>query len=311
MEVQKKLLANTKKALKEHSSTAFFAFHSPYVSSRAIRLPKIKHPLQFLESIEERQGKRSSMEDASFILETDYSLFLGVFDGHGGSMVSSYAARRLSEIFSDYQGPCPKNIEEILKHSFLVVQQEIENLHSNWATTGSTAVVSWIDKKENLLYTATLGDSTANIYRLIKDKWQSIPLSCIRNWSSKRDRASAKRALGEEIPFKDTPKEMRHPLPGFSVYSGCGLNVSRALGDVAYKGVIHIPKITLIGIVPGDIIILACDGLKDFVAEEEIIEQIGFCKSFRNIAKQLATYAIEEGCSSDNVSIIALQCKLC
>ncbi len=298
----KKLLGNAKKALKEH---ALLQPHSAcYASLRAVSLPRKKRILSFSVNAAEEQGRRYSMEDALFIVDKKQSLCLGVLDGHAGSEVAGYAAKRFQEIFSS-QDP-PFDVEQALRDAFLLIQDEIEYLHPEWSHIGSTAIVVWIDKEENLIYTATLGDSFAGIYRVVRKTWKTIPLSCIRNWSSKRDRASAKKALGAEIPWRKSHKEMRHPPPGLSVWSGCGLNVSRALGDVAYKGMIHDPKIAVAAILPRDIIILACDGLKDFTTEEEIIEQIGLCESFEKLSKQLADYAIRVKNSSDNVSVIAL-----
>jgi serine/threonine protein phosphatase PrpC len=170
-------------------------------------------------------------------------------------------------------------------------------------------VVCYVDKKTHHIYTATLGDSEANIYRKFDDKLKSIPLSCIRDWSSKKDAHRASIALGRpqiaiNWPKISNPKYLRFPYPFF------GINVSRSIGDVLLSGspekpgVIHKPKITRIQVKSGDLLILACDGLKDYVSDNEIVSILK--NPPPNPAKHLVNYAIDEGNSLDNVTVLAI-----
>ncbi len=86
------------------------------------------------------------------------------------------------------------------------------------------------------------------------------------------------------------------------------LNVARALGDVSFAGTKEAPGVILEA---GDILILACDGLKDYVSEYEIIEQIAKSKPSINLAKTLVDYAINKKESKDNVSVLILSIIPC
>ena len=55
---------------------------------------------------------------------------------------------------------------------------EVIKEHKEWNAVGSTLVMSFIDNNTNIIYTATVGDSEANIYRWIDGEIKSIPLSC-------------------------------------------------------------------------------------------------------------------------------------
>jgi serine/threonine protein phosphatase PrpC len=305
-EEELKMAKNTELALKEHRAFYRSCQKHSYAPLSSLKAFYKKSGLRFFPYKEERQGKRATMEDASFIQESKKHLCAGIFDGHAGSFVSSYAAKRFSELFSVKILSSCLSIYSLLQEGFSTVQKEIREQHPEWDYMGSTAVISIIDKRRNRIYTATLGDSSGHIYRILRKKWKTIPLSCVRNWASKRDFASVKKALGEEIPRRKDPKTMRHPPPGFSVHSGCGLNVSRALGDVAYKGVIHTPKITMAKLLPEDIVVLACDGLYDYASEDAIIEEIGSCQKKKDLAKNLIDCAIEKRGSMDNVSVISI-----
>ena len=150
---------------------------------------------------------------------------------------------------------------------------------------------SFLDKVTHTIYTATLGDSEARIYRKSN---LCIPLSCIRNWKSTEDRERAGDALmGKE---KKSPKSMR-------VH---GLNVSRGFGDCFTPQVSSEPVLSLNQVQPGDCIVLASDGLWDFVFEEEISHTI-FTR--KNPAKALALYTAEEALGLDNVTAISITVK--
>lgn len=301
-----KMWKNCKKALKEHASSLYPFYKGVYAPMKEVFLAKDPQLLRYAHIAKEEQGRRSQMEDRHFYLENERGILVGVLDGHNGVQVANYAAYRFLEQFFLLLEQCNHNVYQAFFSFFTLVQGEIEQNHPGWDQIGSTAVISYLEKETNYVYTATLGDSEANIYRPLKGRYRSIPLSCIRNWSSKRDFASAKTALGVALPYKKNPKEMRHPPFGESVHSGFGLNVSRSLGDVAYKGVIHLPKITLTTLLKGDILLLACDGLKDFVLEEEITQIIGLHQGREGLVGDLIDYALSIKKSTDNITILAI-----
>ncbi len=304
--LEQKMWQNCKKALKEHAFSLYPFYKGVYAPMKEVFLSDRPQVLTYTHLAKESQGRRAQMEDRHFIIEGEKGILVGVLDGHNGVQVANYAAYRFLEQFFSTLEFYEYNVYQAFIHFFELIQEEIEKHHPGWDQIGCTAVISYLEKETNYVYTATLGDSEANIYRLIKGHRRSIPLSCIRNWSSKRDFASAKAALGVALPRKKNPKEMRHPPPGESVHSGFGLNVSRALGDVAYKGVIHSPKITLTTLLPGDVLLLACDGLKDFVLEKEIMQIIDLHQGKDTLVEELIDYAISFKKSTDNVTILAV-----
>ncbi|MBS0627663.1 MAG: protein serine/threonine phosphatase 2C family protein [Verrucomicrobia bacterium] len=304
--LKEKMLQNCKKALKEHAALLYPLYKGVYASLKEIFLSDNPQKLRYTHLVKDTVGRRSQMEDRHFYIENEKGILLGVLDGHNGIQVANYAAYRFQEQFFSFLEELDYNIYQAFLDFFLLIQEEIEMKHPGWDQIGTTVVVCYVEKETNYLYTATLGDSEANIYRLLGEKRKSIPLSCIRNWSTKRDFVSAKKALGVAIPYKKNPKEMRHPPFGESVHSGLGLNVSRALGDASFKGVIHSPKITATTLLPGDILLLACDGLKDFVPEKEIIQIIDYHLGQGSLVQALVDHAIIHRKSTDNVTISAV-----
>ncbi len=267
--------------------------------------------LSFLHSAAEKQGIRTRMEDAHFFEEINQGAITGVFDGHGGMEVAAYACEKFKIKFPEALLKANGDIHAAFIQAINDTQVEIAQ-HREWDNQGSTAVLCFIDKQFHKIYTATLGDSEANIYRKINGKLKSIPLSCVRDWTSKKDsqrRLAAIKKWPEALKsyqplISNFPKELRF----FS------LNVSRALGDVGRAGtaetpaVVHKPKITIQQMQPGDVLILACDGLKDFADENEIVEQIQK-ESVKKLADQIVDFALDEAFSRDNVTVVAIQVR--
>ena len=85
-----------------------------------------------------------------------------------------------------------------------------------------------------------------------------------------------------------------------------GCNVSRALGDTHQKVIIAKPKITVTQLIPGDTLILCCDGLIDCksVDQTHIIDRINECEDAQELAQQLTVDGLGSG---DNVSIIVIK----
>lgn len=88
------------------------------------------------------------------------------------------------------------------------------------------------------------------------------------------------------------------------------LNVSGAFGDqlqTQLGGISTNGKITINKFEDGDFLVLACDGCTDEVSPNKmagILEREG-----TQAAKELVRHSIEDEGSSDNVSVIVLQCK--
>ncbi len=300
-----KMFKNAAKAIHEHN---------PYLSrdsaKKILAFPNIvettddvTRQLQVKTHAEALQGKRRSMEDAYFICRMDQGTLSGVFDGHGGSEVAKYAN-------TEFQRRFPEKLRELNGNVHSAFSALIDQIHAEvkekpeWNPMGSTAVICFLIG--SLVYTATLGDSEARNYR----GDAVIPLSCVRNWASKNDTVRAVNAYissGEYAkaiaagawPKSPKPKQIRYP------YVSAGLNVSRAIGDVAIEDATsRKPKITVQRLYPGDFVVIACDGLWD-VAQDYGVSEI--VRNNRiNPAEEIARYAITSG-STDNVTVVVLR----
>lgn len=306
-----KMEKNLAKAKKEHG------YGGPEQLS-----PINTQPLQCETGHAEAQGPRPFMEDAHFNLPLENGTLVGVLDGHGGKAVANLASMRFQALFPQILKKHEGNVHQAFEETFLTIQEEIIK-QSKFNHVGSTAVICYIEKSTNRVYTATLGDSEANIYRMINGRCISIPLSCVRDWSSTRDeKRAAKATQGEyKVPivqfwnkFGLEPKDRRVNRKMVSLLLNNtfdGVNVSRAFGDQsnnigrAFNAVIAKPKITILSLEPGDILVLACDGLKDYVKEDILVKCIEKFrdKTSEEISKILVELAL--CCSTqDNVTVL-------
>lgn len=299
---KKKMWKNSLKAIEEHQKKDPKA---PYIRVEEIIFLENCFSLAFSFDFSEARGLRLTMEDAHFFKEIDQGVIMGVLDGHGGDVVARYASQVFQDRFSGTLNKMGNNVHQAFSCIIDEIHEEVEK-HREWNEIGSTAVICFIDKNTNEIFTATLGDSEANIYRKINGKLKSIPLSCIRDWSSPKDAKRAANALNnpkiaEIWPKEKNPKRLRFPYP-------YGVNVSRAIGDVRFSpAVIHKPKITRYQVQEGDTLILACDGLKDYVLEEEIISLLEKEQNKGKIAQKLIQFALYEKNSFDNVTIVIIK----
>lgn len=314
-EAERKMWKNAYKAIEEHRKKSLDSYPAPDLVLESLDVMKTKvssAPLHFAYSVAEAQGRRPTMEDAHFVCENENALFLGVFDGHGGKDVAEYACKQFQNGFYETVLNASNNVHQAFEQLIHEVQEEIAS-NQKFFRQGSTAVISYIDKASSLIYTATLGDSEANIYREIDSSLKSIPISCVRDWSSPNDALRASLVMDDPEIAKEWPKVENSKYLKLRVNDGLynfSVNVSRAFGDTLYTkdkekpGVIHKPKITINRVQAGDILVLACDGLKDYVAEDKISKKISGITE-KNLAQALVNYALEEG-SYDNVSVIAV-----
>ncbi|MES2200330.1 MAG: PP2C family protein-serine/threonine phosphatase [Chlamydiota bacterium] len=305
-----KMLKNSRKAIEEHArrspNFAYASLQEGLPSIETMTTHTDLPPLNFSYVAAEDQGVRESMEDAHFFKEIEQGVIIGVLDGHGGVEVARFASELFWQRFPDVLTKVNGNVREAFETLIHEIHQKVA-AKAEWNHIGSTAVLCFIDKSTHHIYTATLGDSEANIYRKNKEgNFQSIPISCVRDWSSLKDAKRAALALGNPRiaimwPQVNDPKRLRYPSPFF------GINISRCIGDVAFhSAVIHKPKITVNKLQVGDILILGCDGLKDYVPENEIVDQLYQTEADENLAKRLVKYAINVKKSLDNVTILVV-----
>ncbi|XP_017770293.1 PREDICTED: protein phosphatase 1E-like [Nicrophorus vespilloides] len=210
------------------------------------------------------KNTRRKMEDRHTIIndlntifndqEASPSSYYAIFDGHAGHDAAAYSAAHLHQYLAESRhfvsNPEQALIDAFCKTDALFIEKcKVENFSS-----GTTAVCALLRPKEKSLYIAWVGDSQALIAN------QGKILQCVN----------------PHKPFRPDEKERIENEGGMIIYWGTWrvngqLAVSRAIGDAEYKPfVIAVPEVREIPLSGSeDFIILACDGLWDFLSEED------------------------------------------
>lgn len=259
------------------------------------------------------QGKRPQNEDkhdAILNLSGDnknkaFIDYFAVYDGHGGKSVSKFLSKNLPQCFIDKRVTYPLK-QKYIKRIYEYWQNELKTKYKETAMdTGSTCSIVIHFKKNECDYLNVLntGDSRSVICRnniaiaLTKDHKPHWP-----------EEISRLRQLGEEPQFDGFDWRIKD------------LSVSRAFGDISAEPYLTcMPDIFTYKLTNNDkFIILACDGLWDVLANQDVINFVlancyDHCFETRinkhiNISKKLADLAISRG-STDNITIIIVFLK--
>jgi len=255
------------------------------------------------------QGKRESNEDQHFIfsnLDGKYSdknciNMIGVFDGHGGKLVSKYLKENLPDYFTkkfkDNLFSKPEKFSKYVNKVFDTLQTKLIQEHPKAVNyCGSTAclTIHCVNKleKKGYLWIINIGDSRAV---LNNKNGLSIQLSKDHKPNSPDERMRIEK-MGGKIAFDGADWRVKD------------LSLSRAFGDIdCTPYVTHLPQIYKYNLSSKDkFVILACDGLWDVVSNQDAVDFIQdlLNKNFKgNFSKMLCDYALAKG-SMDNVSII-------
>lgn len=245
-----------------------------------------------------------------------HAALFGVFDGHGGDQVSDLVSRILpaavAEQLNELGDP-----REALRRAFGGVDQEIRNLlqaqlpPQDWegaraARVGSTAVVTLLLREAGMprrLFCANCGDSRAVLCR----SGRLMSLSADHKPQHPAERARIEAAGGR-----------------VSLYGPCwridgGLNVSRTLGDFAYKARADLPSHAQKVICTPDVlefefseddefIAIGSDGVFDMFSSEELVRRI-HASLVAGATLQAAVNAVLEAAitSGDNVSLVLVR----
>lgn len=258
------------------------------------------------------QGKRPSNEDQHInILNIDnknknmYPINLvGVFDGHGGKLVSKYLKTNLpkyilkkSTNINIYQENT-KLVTKFFGKLFDKMQEKISIDHPICSKRcGSTALMGiyYKDKRNNPnLWMLNVGDSRAV---LCNHKGLSVPLTIDHKPNSLSERKRIEK-LGGRIKFDGSDWRIKD------------LSLSRAFGDIdTAPYVTHKPDISKVNLNKNDrFVIFACDGLWDVMSNSQSVNFVNKYlknKYTGNISKLLAKEAIKRG-SYDNVTVSIL-----
>ncbi len=242
------------------------------------------------------QGLRPSMEDDMAIKKLkNGTVFVSLFDGHGGDSVAKMASREMPGVIDKHmrQGlschdALKKGIPEIQK---MIVDSDIDDVN-----VGSTVIASVLkprpDGTGHAHWFANLGDSRALAIQDGK--------ILIETLDHKPDDPKEEKFIRANGGFVQAP-------PGDVARLNGQLAVSRALGDTYYgQAISHEPD--LYRFEAFDTIVLACDGLWDVVSNEEVAKLVSHKwsgMSPKRMAEKLRNLALDKG-STDNISIVVI-----
>ncbi|KAM9811608.1 integrin-linked kinase-associated serine/threonine phosphatase 2C isoform 2-T3 [Syngnathus typhle] len=275
-----------------------------------------------------RRGEREEMQDAHVLLpdmnsclsplpaQISGASYFAVFDGHGGTRASRFAAEHLHHILAkNFPRVESENLDKLIKKclvdTFRQTDEDFLKIASSqkpaWKD-GSTATCMLV--LDDVVYVANLGDSKAVMCRMEEEEGEA---------PEGRQRRPTTLALSREHNPIIYEERMRIQRAGGTVREGRVLGVlevSRSIGDGQYKrcGVISTPDLRRCQLTANDrFIILACDGLfKVFSADEAVRFVLDVLQDskltdkeeqYEAACQQLASEAVRRGCA-DNVTVI-------
>ncbi len=284
-----------------------------------LKAQRIVSPIHPIVHVSSRQGIRPSNEDAHVHKDLPFGTLLAICDGHGdfdpirsqngikqiGQEVAELVAESIENDLPALIHEKNFNTVEAFKEWCSAMQAKMPHIRA-----GTTAAIAFVEKVNLRLHVATIGDTEVVVFRKIGNHLKAIPLSEITNWSTSEyvEKVRTKLSPEEFAKWEKLPdKHRRWPPVG-------GVNIANTLGDkmMVYNGqeaLTHRPECSLFQLEEGDLILIGCDGVFDFVKFRELPflinhhwDDVDF-----NVAKFLTRYALEFKGSTDNVSAITLK----
>ncbi|OHT00470.1 protein phosphatase 2C [Tritrichomonas foetus] len=228
-------------------------------------------------------GKRPTMEDAMVIRQhfKENEALFGLFDGHGGPIVSKLAAASFPGLCEEYD---PLNKQAVLDVCAKYQDKMVQINESSGSTMEFVVLI------KDPIYKAIIshiGDSKTAIF----DKNGNVRY---QNMEQRPDlRCETERLRSEKV----TIRRMR--TAGI-------LAMSRSLGDVQVRGVSHVPTQDEVILTEEDKwLVIACDGVWDDVDIGSAGKIVAMSKSPMEAAAGLRNAGFSRG-SDDNISAIVV-----
>ena len=240
-------------------------------------------------------GHNKSMEDFALIKNDFLNLgnhkisVFAIFDGHGGPNVSQYLKNNFCDVLTKIIHE-KQNVSLIdnVKAAIEAIDKDIGKLNDDAKECGSTGTIVVIDN--DILYCFNIGDSRC----FYIDDQKAVQMTEDHNCKNELEVNTIKNR-------------------GALVFNGRvfgALSLTRAFGDTDFKefGVICEPFINIISINNINYIVIASDGVWDFVDDKKLFKigselKKGNSEEFCN---NLVDYALKNG-SYDNISCIVLK----
>jgi serine/threonine protein phosphatase PrpC len=225
------------------------------------------------------------MEDAMVVAgrfreRGDEDLF-GIFDGHGGSRAAIRASNSIGDALEAALTATSDDARAALVQAFGVVHEKIvADLEC-----GTTALVAYV--RGNSLFIASTGDCRA--IALSRDgTWRRVTRD---HRPTDPDEAAAVKARGGRI--------LRGRV-------GATLGFTRCLGDRDMaKFLSHEPDVFELAAAELDMLVLACDGVFDFLSDEAVVRVARSTRHADKAAKRIRDAALVAQ-SPDNISVMVV-----
>lgn len=293
--------------------------------------PKPTQPLQICSSAASEKGQRPANEDHHVIFSTSLGEVFAVFDGHGdldqkrlatgqdqlGKELAKQASHLLEARLPTLIQSCNYNIQQAFKRWCGECQKALPTVRA-----GTTAVFCLFEKANHSLHTATVGDSKAFLFRKKNETISTTALSPEVNWSIPEAEMRVQQILDpaefEKWKSETQPKKRYFP-------PSRGINLSSSLGDKCMHidgktAISHEPDYKQIQTEHDDIVVIACDGVWDYVDSNELIQNViqpNWDHLHVNLAKAVSNFAFEAqriktqnfqaSSKGDNITVIAIR----
>ena len=248
----------------------------------------------------QNKNNREYMEDRFSILvhfphkEQNKSLF-AIFDGHGGNQISHYLMNNFFSVFLKFSEKYNnQNYEKIFQKTFSHLDDEIKKIQ-NSQKMGSTATIILLTREmdqilgpQKVIYCANLGDSNCQLIN--KNGYKKITYEHRCNDDMEEKRIKKGNIINGRV--------------------GGNISVTRSFGDFNMReyGLISEPYINKICVNDNEknFLILASDGVWDFIGEEALFYSCFNNEDSYDICKKIMEKAKENG-STDNMTCIVIK----
>jgi len=245
-------------------------------------------------------------------------VFLGVFDGHGADgryvshcardkvfamLVESCKSSKFDELANadaSKRAEAHRAVSQAFTAAYSAAERELNepSLKIEHLYSGCTGISVWFHGPD--LYCACVGDSRAVLGRSIpsgpggKEKFKAIGLSYDQKPTRPDERKRIRAAGGRIARWRRNLGPLRVWIPRDWIP---GLAMTRSIGDTILTeyGVIPVPEISYIRLAQYDsFVVLASDGVWEFMTSEEVIEFVGNLKKNGTDATEAADCLVRE-----------------
>lgn len=268
-------------------------------TSNAKKLPNENKNIQVHVTTAKTQGKvRETMEDIiakghTHTADNMSISFVAVLDGHGGSNVAEFVAKRLRKEIPKYVHWY--DMESSLERLFVNLQElTLTNIPDESGTTLSLAC--WLTNHPQIVWCANVGDSTIRLFQPLEYKTKRMSKDHKPHLREEQQRMSS-----WNIPYQI--------VDGYLMVEGNGLAMTRALGDRGHAALLSsVPHVTSHIIRNNCTLLLASDG---FWENQPPSSNINNLRSFmhKNLARparDILKWRLDNGPDHDNISIVAV-----